>query len=500
MPNNPLTNRASCATSPRLLIGIGLCAAFAALLFVQAHPVGGQLRNERLWTQQLQRSLNQLVERLVGYGSSDREQEMDIPVQSTLSDGPRTPSTVRYPELQLARFYLPLETALQSVIGPAKQWVKHKIARGDTLSSIWQRYGASRESASLAAKALADVSTQAARLHYGEEVELQVGDNGEIEGFKKWSRDGKVIVLEEDLERGYSSQLIEPEIIETEHTASGVITASFSAAARQVDVPYAVVDEYVDLFGGRVEFSRSLQPGDTFTIEYTERRTSTGTELDPGPISAASIKTGGKMLVAIRHAGDNNKPHYYDEDGNALGNFFLRYPVQFTRISSAFSESRFHPILKVHRPHNGVDFAAPIGTPVRAVADGVIEKAGWMNGGGNSVKIRHSERWATAYMHLSRISSNLRPGSRVTRGEIIGAVGMTGLATAPHLHFSLYDRGQYVNPLTTALPQMPSARPIPKDYLIASLQTLRAAHEEIEQKKAPSMFAHRSVPEGRRKV
>lgn len=436
---------------------------------------------------------------LFGHGPS-RDGLWSAPVQTTISDGPVTPLNTSETAGHLARLIVPLESAFQTVVGPARQWIKHKISRGDTLSSIWQQYGASRESASRAAKALADVSTQAAKLHHGEEIELQVGDNGEIEGLKKWARDGKVILLQEDQNQGYATHLIEPQIIETEHSATGVITSSFSSAARQLDVPYSVVDEYVDLFGSRVEFSRALQPGDTFTLSYTQRRTSTGTELEPGPITAASIKTGGKMLVAIRHEGEDRKARYYDEDGNALGNFFLRYPLQFTRISSAFSESRFHPILKVNRPHNGVDFAAPMGTPVRAVADGVIESAGWTNGGGNSIKIRHSERWGTAYMHLSRISSAVHPGSRVTRGEVIGAVGMTGLATAPHLHFSLYDRGNYVNPLTTSLPQMPAARSIPKDYLMAALQTLRAAHAAVEHERAPSMLARQTVPEGRRKV
>jgi murein DD-endopeptidase MepM/ murein hydrolase activator NlpD len=157
-------------------------------------------------------------------------------------------------------------------------------------------------------------------------------------------------------------------------------------------------------------------------------------------------------------------------------------------------------VLKVHRPHNGVDFAAPTGTPVRAVADGVIEWAKWINGGGKSIKIKHSDRWATAYMHLSKFSPNIRPGTRVSRGEVVGAVGMTGLATAPHLHFSLYDRGRYVNPLTTALPQMPNARPLPKDYLVATLQTLRSAHDALAEERAKTLLARRSVPEGRRKV
>jgi murein DD-endopeptidase MepM/ murein hydrolase activator NlpD len=409
------------------------------------------------------------------------------PAQTIINQGPLTPKTVNW-----------LDT--HPVVGPATRWITHKISRGDTLSRIWQEYGASTEGASRAAKALSEVNSQAARLQYGEEIELKLSEDGRIEGVKKRTRDGAVIVLEGTAEEGFNSQVIQPQIVETVQTASGVISSSFSAAAVQIDVPYSVVDDYVDLFSSRVEFERALQPGDTFSIQYTQRRTADGEILEPGPIQAASMMTGGKMLVAIRHESSAGKASYFDEEGNALGNYFLRYPLQFTRISSTISDSRFHPVLKRHRPHKGVDFAAPTGTPVRSVADGVIEFAGWINGGGNTIRIRHSERWTTVYMHLSKIASEVKKGARVSRGQFIGGVGSTGFATGPHLHFELHDRGQYVNPLTTATPQMPQVNSIPKDLLLATLNTLRAAHAELEQSGAPTMVAGRSVPEQRRKV
>src|SRR5690606_9435869 len=139
------------------------------------------------------------------------------------------------------------------------------------------------------------------------------------------------------------------------------------------------------------------------------------------------------------------------------------------------------PVLGQKRPHNGVDFAAPVGTPVRSVADGVVVSAGFFGHAGNMVKIKHGDRYSTAYLHLSRIGKGIRPGSRVTRGQVIGAVGMTGLATGPHLHFSVFDRGAYVNPLSIDLPRMPSTtEQIPANYLQATLHRLAEQHQRVQ--------------------
>jgi murein DD-endopeptidase MepM/ murein hydrolase activator NlpD len=230
----------------------------------------------------------------------------------------------------------------------------------------------------------------------------------------------------------------------------------------------------VDLFSDRIAFERDIQFGDTFTVVYTARRTMDGEELSPGPVKAASIFNRGKMIAVIRHTGADGKTAYFNEEGKPIGNNFLRFPLQFTRISSVFSKSRFHPILRVRRPHNGVDFAAPLGTPVRSVADGTVVIASVRGGAGRMVEIRHNDRYSTAYLHLSRIAGGVSPGMRVRRGQVIGAVGMTGYATAPHLHFSFYDRGVYVDPLKIHLPTMQaSTTPIPVAVLTATLQMLR---------------------------
>jgi len=200
-----------------------------------------------------------------------------------------------------------------------------------------------------------------------------------------------------------------------------------------------------------------------------------GGKSSSGVILAAALEVNGKQLVAVRFVGSDGKARYFSEKGQVVDDSFLRFPLKFSKITSYFTTARFHPVLKVRRPHNGIDFAAPIGTPVRAVGDGVIEYAGRKGGHGNIVEIRHSDRYLTGYSHLSMIETRLKRGARIGKGQILGAVGMTGLATGPHLHFSLYDRGKYVDPLKSDLPKSEEnviAKELSDSYFKRALFTL----------------------------
>ncbi|MCB0310392.1 MAG: peptidoglycan DD-metalloendopeptidase family protein [Bdellovibrionales bacterium] len=352
----------------------------------------------------------------------------------------------------------------------------HTVKRGETIGKIWAKFNAGLNEAIQAEKALKELKGGYQTLRAGEVLKFELSDAGSISSVTRELPEGKLVTLVADAD-SYLATIEQKNIVEEQRTVSGTISTSLAEAALEINVPYAVIDEMVDLFGAKIEFTRDLQPGDTFTIVYTDRTLENGEQLPPGAVIAASITNSGEMLAAVRHIGSDGKERFYDEDGDPLGSYFLRYPVQFTRISSVFNTARFHPVLKVRRPHNGVDFAAPTGTAVRSVADGVIISAGYSRGGGNTVKIKHSDRYQTAYLHLSRISKGIRKGSRVKRGEVIGAVGMTGLATGPHLHFSLYDYGRYVDPLKVELPVMPlEGASIPKTLLVQTLDMLR--HED----------------------
>lgn len=226
----------------------------------------------------------------------------------------------------------------------------------------------------------------------------------------------------------------------------GVVTKSFSAAARQVGIPEAIVSKMADVLGWEFDFSR-VRSGDRFRVLYEERTSVDGRPLSPGKLLAAEIRSGKRVHQAFFYD-DGSVGVYVDGKGRTLANGFLRFPVEFTRISSHFSRQRFHPVLQVERPHHGVDFAAPIGTPVRAAADGIVVSAGWEGDYGYQVEIRHENGWSTTYAHLKGFAPGIKPNRVVRQGEVIGWVGQTGLTTGPHLHFGLFRHGQYQNPLT----------------------------------------------------
>lgn len=388
-------------------------------------------------------------------------------------------SVFRSRDIDIDRVIEPLKRRQQQQPHSMKV-VRHTVASGDTLSRIWASYGGSNDEALEASRVLADFGPQAKTLRKGEQLALLVSNDGEIRGLRKKLLDGGTVVLRSEGDAGYSSRLVEPKFQEAERTVSGVIYSSFSKAASTVDLPYEVVDELVDLFSDRIDFRKDMQVGDTFTVIYSDRRTHRGQFVELGEIKAASITNNGKMLVAIRHKNEQGVAHFYDDSGAILGDHFLRYPVQFTRISSVFAKNRFHPVSGVNRPHNGVDFAAPIGTPVRSIAGGVITEVGYKNCTGNMVRIQHDKKYTSEYFHLNSIAPNLKRGSRVGRGELIGAVGKTGLATGPHLHFGFFENGKYVDPLNVELPTAPSQQErIPPQYLMATLTMLRSQQDAV---------------------
>jgi murein DD-endopeptidase MepM/ murein hydrolase activator NlpD len=360
--------------------------------------------------------------------------------------------------------------------------VSYKIKSGDTLSKIWTKYTGQSLSSVDAAKALKKIGVR--DLKVGQKIKLEI-ENQNVTNLTTELADGELVTLVGELDQEnklvYKSTITKPLIIEEERTISGIIDSSFSRAAIKNNVPYQIVDQIVDLFGARIEFRKSVQPGDAFSVIYTERKLANGKILEPGPIKGASFENNGKWLAAVSHINDQGKRLFFDDQGNALGNYFLRYPVQFSRISSQFTTARFHPVLKRNRPHNGVDFAAPTGTPVRSVADGVVVDAGYRGSAGKMVKIDHGDKYATAYLHLHSIPKNLRKGSRVSRGEVIGTVGSTGLSTGPHLHYSFYINGRYVDPLKVDLPQMASNNSkIPQEKLDQIILALKTSQENMQ--------------------
>ena len=219
-----------------------------------------------------------------------------------------------------------------------------------------------------------------------------------------------------------------------------------------------------DILSGEIDFNSDLRPGDRFRV-LVERRTRDGKLSGYGPILAAEFVNDGRTLKAIRFTPEGGSPAYYDENGRSMKRFFLKSPLKFEpRITSRFSSSRRHPILGYARAHNGVDYHAPTGAPVGAVAPGVVTMSGWTGGGGRTVKVRHPNGYETEYLHLSSIA--VRAGQRVSQGDLVGRVGRTGLATGPHLHYGLKKNGRYVNPIIEHR-NMPPGEPVPAAFVNA---------------------------------
>ena len=234
-----------------------------------------------------------------------------------------------------------------------------------------------------------------------------------------------------------------------------------------------------DIFAWDIDFVLDVHPGDSFAVTYQELYRD-GAWVKDGPIQAASFISQGREFVAVRYVDPEGNAHYYTPDGRSMHKAFLRAPVEFTRISSRFNSARLHPILHHIRAHKGVDYAAPIGTPVRAAGDGRIRFAGLKGGYGNVVEIEHTRSIVTVYGHLSRFARATRVGQHVAQGTVIAYVGMTGLATGPHLHYEYRVNGVFRNPQTVPLPE---AEPLDarwhSDFLARSAPLLASLEEPL---------------------
>jgi murein DD-endopeptidase MepM/ murein hydrolase activator NlpD len=222
-----------------------------------------------------------------------------------------------------------------------------------------------------------------------------------------------------------------------------------------------------DIFSGQLDFNTDLQPGDSFEL-LVEKSTRDGQFAGYGHIVGARFSNEGTVHQAFRWTNpDTRKAGYYDENGRSLKRFFLRSPLRFEpRVTSGFSQRRFHPVHRTYRAHLGVDYGAPHGSQVVAVSSGTVVSAGWAGGGGNQVRIRHAGGYESYYLHLSAFGKGIRAGAHVDQGQVIGRVGSTGTATGPHLDYRLRKNGVFVNPLAEHR-RLPPGDPIPALHLAA---------------------------------
>lgn len=264
------------------------------------------------------------------------------------------------------------------------------------------------------------------------------------------------------------------EVVTVEKSISGVIESTLSHTIEQLGISHELTNRFVDVFGWQVDFQR-LQKGDKFKLIYQENQVE-GVTIGIKQIDGIYFEHFGSEYYAFPFdQGDG--VDYFDEEGKSLRKALLKYPIEFTRISSRFTMNRFHPVQKRWKAHLGTDFAAPKGTPIRTVGDGIVLEAQYKSNNGNYVKIRHNATYTTQYLHMSRIATGIRAGTRVRQGETIGYVGSTGLATGPHLCYRFWKNGVQVDALRA---ELPASQPIRKDQMPSFEEVKRQLIERLD--------------------
>jgi murein DD-endopeptidase MepM/ murein hydrolase activator NlpD len=317
------------------------------------------------------------------------------------------------------------------------------VEAGDTLDSVLLDGGLDRTESALVTREVAR-SVDLRRLRPGHLLRFHYDSSGRVDSVEmKITGWGEVDAIR--LENGFTVIPEQAQQRELDTVISGNIDRSLYDAVCSSGESPQVAQQIVDIFQWDIDFF-ALQKGDSFSLVV--RKKFVGSDaVGYGPVLAARFTHNGQKFEAFRQETPDGRAGYYARSGSPLRKQFLRAPLKFTRITSRFSRRRFHPILHYFRPHHGVDYGAPMGTPVMTTADGVVVEARRKRGEGNYVRIRHTFRIDTYYLHLSRFAKGIRPGRKVIQGDVIGYVGATGLATGPHLDYRVSDRGTWLDPL-----------------------------------------------------
>lgn len=343
--------------------------------------------------------------------------------------------------------------------------IQGTIKKGETLFDIFKKYGLGIGELFKLREASADVH-RLRELYPGRLYKIIIDSNNQVNSFEYWINDDYIL----NITRTESGFYAEKKTIEYEkrvHHIGGIIKDNLISSIGESRENLMLALQLSDIFAWDIDFTTDLRNGDTFKIA-AEGFYLDGEFKKYGGILSAEFINNGETYYAYRFEYDG-KVDYYDASGKSLRRAFLKAPLSFRRISSGFSQKRFHPILKIYRPYLGVDYAAPAGTPVSAIGDGKVIFAGYKGQNGNIVSIRHFNGYRTYYGHLSKIVKGIRKGVKVKQGQIIGYVGATGLATGPHLDYRIKVNNRFVNPLMLKLPR---GRPVP-EKLMAEFTKIR---------------------------
>ena len=339
-------------------------------------------------------------------------------------------------------------------------WESVIIKSGDTLASIFAKKGIHSTTTHQIAK-LNEQTKNLRNIKPGQEIQLLLDDERKLRQMKYIPDITRTLLIQRVEDQSFTSQIINYQLDAYPVYREGVINTSLFEAAANADIPEDVIMDLVAIFGWDIDFSLDIRAGDRFGIVYEELYKD-DVKIRNGRILSAEFINNGKIYSAVYYTDPTGGSDYFAPDGKSMRKAFLRSPVDFRRISSRFSNKRWHPVLSKWRSHKGVDYAARRGTPVRASGDGKVIFAGTKGGYGRLIVIRHGGRYTTAYGHLHRYAKGARSGKKVKQGQIIGYVGSSGLATGPHLHYEFRVNGVHRNPLTVRLPE---AKPVHASYL-----------------------------------
>jgi len=345
----------------------------------------------------------------------------------------------------------------------APAWQEVKVTNGDTLSQIFSRLNL--DSQQMYAVLESDKQTKQAlsRLVPGETLLFDIRDS-QLQKLQYHLSPTQILHIEKET-TGYHSTIEELPVETRVSHATSTIDSSLFAAGQQAGLTDNLLMQLVNIFGWDIDFALDIRSGDSFSVVYEEQYVN-GHKHGDGEVLAAEFINQGHSYRAVRFREEDGTTHYYTPEGGSMRKAFLRTPVEFSRISSRFG-GRFHPVLQKFRMHKGVDYAAPVGTPVKATGDGKIAFRGVQGGYGNVVILQHGGKYSTVYGHLSRFKAGLGVGSHVSQGQVIAYVGQSGLATGPHLHYEFRVNGVHTNPLTVKLP---NAGPIPAKQMAQFIQ------------------------------
>jgi len=352
-----------------------------------------------------------------------------------------------------------LSAAAGNAPSPAPfEFVAITIGRNDTLDQLFR--GLQLKLSDLAElRSLPDVRKSLDMIRPGDVIQLTHLD-GEIKSLTR--RIDETATLSVTRPDGvFSANIVENPLETSEHTLRGSIASSLYDAVNGSGGTVRLAVELADVFKYDIDFVNQAQPGDSFIVAY-EQQFQDGEFVRDGDILAAEFVNSGKTYRAVRYIGPNGKADYYTPDGRPVRKAFMRYPVDYARISSGFSLARRHPVLNRVRAHKGIDFAAPSGTPIKAAGAGRIASRGRNGGYGNAVVLAHKNGITTLYGHMSRFAKGQKVGDSVAQGQVIGYVGMTGLASGPHVHYEYRVNGVHKNPARVT---MPKADPIPESLM-----------------------------------